>query len=382
MQDRDFYLVTLWEGVPALRSAIESDPTLSRIALRKTAQLKTANEQGMKVTAAYSSIARWSDDEVAEVKAALAKIMDGDSRFSATLVSHMRSSGAYERYRDLADKDLVLRAWTDIAQAMNRCIGVYADGVHPQTPDDAPAYVTTETEYQNWIAIAVQVMVDAGSSRPLFTDVSKEFVLQLLRINGREDAAREKTLERAENERTWEKLRSVDWGAYRYSAIVLLGAASRLPGTELSPRAALRVDLAARCFAQKLAPVIIPTGGSVHPLGTHYIEAVAMKKELMERWSVPGDAILLEPCARHTTTNLRNAVRLIYRGRIPMEKEILVVSDAMHIATTAKKDFEIRCEKELGYLPARIVERPTEFSLGMMPDIRSLHRDAGDPLDP
>jgi hypothetical protein len=65
-----------------------------------------------------------------------------------------------------------------------------------------------------------------------------------------------------------------------------------------------------------------------------------------------------------------------------MDKKILVVSDPLHIGTTAKEEFEVRCERELGYLPAKIVDRPTEYSLGMLPNIVSLHRDASDPLDP
>jgi uncharacterized SAM-binding protein YcdF (DUF218 family) len=38
-----------------------------------------------------------------------------------------------------------------------------------------------------------------------------------------------------------------------------------------------------------------------------------MKHDLIARLGIPAAAILVDPHARHTTTNMRNAARLLYR---------------------------------------------------------------------
>ena len=61
------------------------------------------------------------------------------------------------------------------------------------------------------------------------------------------------------------------------------------------------------------------SGGFVHPAQTPYAEAIEMKKALIADFSIPQEAILVDPHARHTTTNMRNAARLLYRYAIPFE---------------------------------------------------------------
>ena len=57
-----------------------------------------------------------------------------------------------------------------------------------------------------------------------------------------------------------------------------------------------------------VAPVIIVSGGAVH---SPVVEAFALAHLLQCTLPVRADEILLEPCARHTHTNLRNAGRWI-----------------------------------------------------------------------
>ena len=65
----------------------------------------------------------------------------------------------------------------------------------------------------------------------------------------------------------------------------------------------------------------------MHPDKTPDAEAIEMKKYLMEAHSIPEAAILVDPHARHTTTNLRNAARMMLRSGAPPEKPLLVASD-------------------------------------------------------
>jgi hypothetical protein len=129
-----------------------------------------------------------------------------------------------------------------------------------------------------------------------------------------------------------------------------------------------------------LAPFLLPSGGHVHPDKTPYSEALEMKKYLMQAHGVPEDAILIDPHARHTTTNLRNASRVVLRLGLPADKPLLVTSDAfqsVYILGLAE-----RCQEELHYLPWRALQRLTATDSCLLPSLSSLHAAPGDPLDP
>ena len=90
----------------------------------------------------------------------------------------------------------------------------------------------------------------------------------------------------------------------------------------------------------------------------------------------------VDPHARHTTTNMRNAAREIYRYGIPMSKPALVVSDSAQVSYIASQPFADRCLKELGYVPYQIVKRASDTSLVFLPRMDSLQQDPLEPLDP
>jgi hypothetical protein len=90
----------------------------------------------------------------------------------------------------------------------------------------------------------------------------------------------------------------------------------------------------------------------------------------------------VDPHARHTTTNLRNAARLIYRYRIRFDQKALIVTDQLQSASIESAQFTQRCEKELGYQPIRLAGRTSPFDLEFVPLIDSLEADASELLDP
>ena len=116
---------------------------------------------------------------------------------------------------------------------------------------------------------------------------------------------------------------------YPYSAIVLPGhglleqndtaLASYVPGEtcraladgDLGRLGALpiRTARAADALRGGVAPVVIVSGGAVH---SRVIEAFAMMQLLKCREEIDTDRIILEPCADHTHTNLRNSGRWIH----------------------------------------------------------------------
>ena len=66
------------------------------------------------------------------------------------------------------------------------------------------------------------------------------------------------------------------------AAFLVLGSGGRDLTTSISPIGAQRTDVAAQLFLQHKAPLIIVSGGYVHPMQTPYCEAIEMKKHIME----------------------------------------------------------------------------------------------------
>jgi hypothetical protein len=70
----------------------------------------------------------------------------------------------------------------------------------------------------------------------------------------------------------------------------------------------LRAERAAEAFHAGVAPVVIVSGGAIH---SRLTEAFLLDYLLTCRFAVPEDAILVDPCADHTHTNLRNTGALV-----------------------------------------------------------------------
>ena len=119
---------------------------------------------------------------------------------------------------------------------------------------------------------------------------------------------------------------AAEGGSYPYTAVVVPGygeagqgqsaLATWLPDDACLRLSALDVDRygammvrtrrAAAALEGGVAPLAIVTGGSPH---SSMVEAFAMLHLLQCGRGVAGDRILVEPCAEHTHTNLRNAAR-------------------------------------------------------------------------
>jgi len=107
-----------------------------------------------------------------------------------------------------------------------------------------------------------------------------------------------------------------------------------------------------------------------------------MKKSLIADYGVSAAAILVDPHARHTTTNLRNAARLIFRLRIPFDRKALITTDSYQSSYIEGATFIKRCNDELGYQPHKIAGRISSFDLEFLPRSEALQIDPSDPLDP
>jgi uncharacterized SAM-binding protein YcdF (DUF218 family) len=142
----------------------------------------------------------------------------------------------------------------------------------------------------------------------------------------------------------------------------------------------LRCRIAAQRYWAGDAPFIMPSGGKVHPYKTKYCEAEEMAKYMINVLHIPASAVMLEPHARHTTTNMRNAVRLMYRYGLPAGKPALSVTDKSQ--TDYIMAMAPRCMKELKYVPYQLGKRLSETAVEFLPVPQAMQINPLEPLDP
>jgi hypothetical protein len=264
---------------------------------------------------------------------------------------------------------------------INTIVRTYALGAIPTTAIDGPGTVSPQDhqarlQAADWIAETPR----AGSAQRL--DPSIDYALALLDVSDRIDAMDHEPLTGGANAAAMARARTLDWHRYRYTAMIVTGVGPEIEGEPLSPFGKYHLRLAARRFAQGDIAFILVTGGRAHPRATPFTEADEMRKALIDRYGVPPDAIIIEPYARHTTTNLRNASRLLARIGAPLEAETVIVCNPLQSAYIESAKFAERNAAELGYQPGKIVRRVSPSELVFRPSQASERVDPRDPLDP
>ena len=207
-------------------------------------------------------------------------------------------------------------------------------------------------------------------------------VVAAMLADGRNEAVRYEPLATRENAAAIAAIATTNFADFPYVAILVPGEGPTDLVTPLNPLGARRCDLALARYRAGLAPFLLVSGGHVHPDRTMFSEAIEMKRYLMTTFAVPESAILVEPYARHTTTNLRNAVRELFAYGAPTNGRVLIVSDALQSLYIASSSLRARCDAELFYRPFLGLEvlSPTDACITMAP--ASLTIAASDALDP
>jgi hypothetical protein len=377
VQDKNFYLLSLFQRTPQVRRLLSQNRVLKQLAADKRLALQKA--ASCNDVACIDELIRLSAPTIDAVAAELATLANR-SEFKVLAKNHLRPSGVFVKYADQSNGQMLTAAWKDAANGINRILSVYCLGKDPRYKDiDKISFDVTTKDYRDRLQAKIKELALAKDT--LFFEPTLNFALGLLEINRRDEAARYEPLEKGENKAALRHLKNIRWGDYPYSFILVLGSGPP-DSSRLSPLGAKRTDVGAQLFLQHKAPLIMVSGGHVHPMQTPYCEAIEMKKYLMEKYKIPETSILVEPQARHTTTNFRNGARLAFRYGIPADRTALVTSSETHIASSASEDFRLRNLNELGYFPVEFIKRISLVEAEFKPSVASLFFDANDPLDP
>jgi len=380
---KNFYLLTLLEETPGVHAQIKADARLNKIAEERLAAIDGAAKSCGSDLDCNTQAFWWSDDQTLEAGNALAALYRKSALVRELADGPLRASGMYVLYQGLNGEELLKHAWDDCVRGMNLAIDVYGVGKAPRYVEiDAMTYDPKTESYRQVVHDLVLVLDDDRPAFDLFFMPSLRFSSELMLLNHRDEAGRYEPMELGENAAAYQRVKTVQWANYPYSAIVVPGGGNDWPGVRLSPAGRLRDELAAKRFRDGKAPFIIVSGGFVHPIRTEFSEAIEMKHDLMTRFGIPADSIIIDPHARHTTTNMRNAARLMYRYGVPFDKPALVTTDPEQSRNIESSAFAQRCMDELGYVPQKILSRISAFDLTFLPVSTSLQANPLEPLDP
>jgi hypothetical protein len=293
----------------------------------------------------------------------------------------LRRQHYYPLYEKDPDTALLRKAWVDAALGMNKVFAVYVRGEKPRYAKiDSISFAPGDTVFKHEVRALLHNQLTNENNR-LFYAYRLHSAFQVLHVNGRNEAMNYEPLNDGQNREPYFGIKMTDFGKYPYSLILVPGLGPEIPGLALDPGGAKRCEEAVARFKKGLAPFIVVSGGNVHPFRTPYNEAVEMKKYIVETLGVPAEVVLIEPHARHTTTNIRNTSRIIYRFDIPAAKPVLIVTDSSQANYIAGR-MSITALKDLGYLPYRQLKLLNDHEVEFYPVQQSLQPDPLDPLDP
>jgi len=380
VKSKNYYLLSLLQQDKPVSKLISSDPALSKLAQDKYRDLQESRN-ACKEARCLPAALKLTDQDIQLVSARLRALYQPGSPLEILVKTHLIPSGSYILYNSGSAADLLVKAWEQDAAALNFTIGVYAEGKKPNYPAiDSISYDVNNRNYYTLMHdCSADIEAEVGQS-PLFFEPALQAALTYLEVNDRRNAADFEPMASRANKPAIEKVRTVNWNNFPYTHILVPGAGPDDAITALSGEGMLRCKAAARQYRAGKAPFLVVSGGNVHPYKTKFNEAVEMKEYLINQLHIPASAIIIEPHARHTTTNLRNDTRLAFHYGIPISKLALIVTDKYQndFITTMEK----RCIKELNYVPYTLGKRLSETELEFFPLISSLQIDSDEPMDP
>ncbi len=361
-EDRAYPVLALLQSRASLTS-VRSEPAIVALDQARDAKLGSANACAGDRACVGAALAFGKDDAhgaAAALAAALAARSD-----LAPFAKDLRASGGAARFAALEDSAFAAAALEDTLLALDATFA----SVAPELDAAALAGVVSK------VRAAHPAGTLAFFEPALFVSVAA------LEASHRDEATRYEPYEK-ENGPALARLATLDFAPYPFTVIVVPGLGPGVPGVALSDGGRARCEMAAARFHAKIAPYILTSGGHVHPDRTPFAEAVEMKKALVESFGVPADAVLIDPYARHTTTNLRNAGRILLRIGLPRDRPALVTTDLFQSADILGQQFVDRCTRELGYQPWSALGALSSYDTCLRTTELVLQADGRDPLDP
>lgn len=379
-QSKNVYLMSLMESVPEVRTLLEDDPVLKDLAWDKVKAIKASLDDCGKQGDCYAKRAMFTEEEIRKASEQLIILAKKERKLIDLVEKHLIPSGMYQMQADTDPARYLANAFELDAATINHMIAVYGMGEKPNYPNIDSLGVAKGSYYfaDNNRALS-GLNADKFQDSNLFFEPTMNHGLDLLEIARMSRAGDFEPMVDLENRAAYLQAQKTDWQKYPYPLILIPGAGTDNYLDSLSAGGVIRAKLAFHQFEKGLAPFIAVSGGYVHPYKVQHNEAIEMKRYLM-KMGVPESAILIDPHARHTTTNMRNVARMMFRYGFPMDRpSVTVTGPAQSKFIEGMLD---RCMRELGYHTYTNGKRISETILEFFPKEISLQIDWDEPLDP
>ena len=382
VQSKNYYLLTLLDELPEVQKLLVQDSILSKLAINKWANLTTALKSCNRDASCFTNAFKFSQEEINTIGSRLVQLYQPENALGKLVSLHLMPSGCYALFQGLTPKEILQKAWEQDAMGVNFSIGVYAEGQKPNYPlIDSVSFNTHDARYAGLLYNCAYLLQKQEAGKKAFYQIPFNASLLFLELNEREQAADFEPMTATENKAAFDKVKTINWNSFPYSVISVPGAGPDIPTIALSAEGMIRCRLAAVQYTKGLAPFIIVSGGKVHPYKTKFCEALEMKHYLVNQLHIPASAIIIDPHARHTTTNMRNTARLIFRYGMPFSKPGISCTTRGQSSMIAVTLLE-RCIKELKLAPYKNGNRLSETEMEFYPLIEALHINPTEPIDP
>jgi len=383
VQSKNYYLLTLFEQIPEINKILSTDPVLLKLAVTKKNNFASTLLNCGKSVNCYLDSIKFTNAEIQTVDERLKNLYTLEIEIRELVKNQLIPSGCYGLYENQDPKEMLIKAWEQDAKAVNYAIDVYAAGKSPNYPKiDSISFKVNSKSYSTLLYESMNSVLEGLKNKPLFFIPSMTYALQAIEINDRNRASDFEPMESTCNKAAFNRIKTINWSEFSYTLILVPGAGPDVPEETISAACMLRCRVAAYRWKEGKAPFIMVSGGKVHPYKTKYCEAEEMKKYLIETMHIPENAIIMEPHARHTTTNMRNCARIIFRYGMPIDKPCITSTSKSQSLFITDSIMQQRCVKELGYSPYKNGKRLTDTDAEFYPDILSLQIDADEPMDP
>lgn len=380
LEKRIFYLLSEIENTTAIKNILQKDELFSNIYLQKINGYNTYSHcndiQCLVNTLLYS------DSEKVTIQHELGKLYHKSKTVRSFVHDKIRASHFYELSNSLNDSLLLIHAWNEEVKGMTHIVNAYLlhrDLIYPAI--DSAKYSTTSKGYFDTIKSLINDELPENKSNRLFFTPLSHLTLAILQLNGRNEAGRFEPLSLA-NSAAYKSAGKTAWSRYTYSAILVFGAGPGKETIHFSKENQMRCDSAIALYKKGIAPFIIVSGGFVHPFMTHHCEAVEMSNYLVNQCNIPANVVIIEPYARHTTTNIRNANRILIENKFPLNKPVLGVSSKSHIDYIVGQQFVDVLHRDISFVPFAGMRRVSVCEASYLPLISSMQINSQEPLDP
>ncbi len=379
---RIFYFSYQIEKSPKMAKAVAGNQELSDIysQTRKGAMEAIKDCKDMPCLVKALEISTGQNDAIIH---ALNKLYKENEQPVGFIEKKIRPSHAFILDSGLQDSALFIESWKKEKKGLNYILHGYLQnkGLHYAYIDSSRFNVNSQ-RYLDTVKQTIQKVLDKKKADSLFFQPTLDICLAVLELNDRNEAARFIPLSNV-NGKAYKQISQTNWTSYDYSSILIYGEGPKKRKNAISKRGKKNCRAGAALYKKGKAPFIIVSGGFVHPFQTKYCEAQEMKKFLIDSLDIPANVIIMEPHARHTTTNIRNANRIMYSQNIPFDKPVLSVTTVKSQFNYILSDrFTKACLRDFGYLPFTALKRKGENTIVYYPSKKSLQVNAVAPLDP